>query len=278
VLWIAWWVVVTMVGAAGTVASLNSVRFGRRVAAEMRALDRPRASSYPPLVRTADLPAPVQRYVNKAVTRAEPIRGVTLRHHGRFRPSLDGRWLPVEGVQRFRADSPAFVWWGRVRVAPGIWIDARDRSADATGNMLVAAESTITLADSRGSQIDQSALLRLLGEMTWFPTGLLDARYVHWTAIDDHRASATLRVADHAVTGTFDFGRDDLPAAFTAERYRDVGGGQSALTTFVGRFSDYRAVDGAVVPYRVIASWVLDDRSIEYADLLIDQVEFDGAR
>lgn len=273
-LWIAWWVVVTIVGVAGTAASLNRVRFGARIAAEMRDLDRPRAAPESRLVRAADVPAPVQRYVKKAIARTDPIRGVTLRHHGRFRPSLDGRWLPIDGVQRFRADPPAFVWWGRVRVAPGIWIDARDRSVDGTGNMLVAAESTITLADSRGSQIDQSALLRLLGEMTWFPTAFLDTRYVHWTAIDDHRASATLRVGDRAVTGTFDFGEDDLPSAFTAERYRDLGGGQSALTPFVGRFSDYRPVDGAVVPHRVVASWVVHERSIDYADFVVDHLDF----
>lgn len=275
-LWIAWWVVVTLVGVTGTWASVNGVRFGARVAAEMRDLERGRAAPHSRLARGTALPAPVKRYVEKAVARQDPIRGATLRHHGRFRPSLDGRWLPIRGVQRFRADPPAFVWWGRVRIAPGIWIDARDRSVDATGNMLVAAESTITLADSRGSQVDQSALLRLLGEMTWFPTAFLDERFVRWTAIDDHRASAALQVGDHAVTGTFDFGVDDLPAEFTADRYRDVGGGHSVLTPFVGRFSDYRAIGGVVVPYRVLASWVVEGRSSDYADFLVDRLEFDA--
>lgn len=273
-LWIGWWVVVTLVGVAGTVASLNGVRFGGRVAAEMRDLDRTGAPARSRVVRAGDLPAPVQRYAARAITRTNPIRSVSLHHHGRFRPTLDGKWLAIDGAQRFRADPPAFVWWGRVRLAPGIWIDARDRSVDARGNMLVAAESTITLADSRGSQVDQSALLRLLGEMTWFPTALLDSRYVSWTPVDDHRASATLRVGNRAVTGTFEFDAD-LPVTFTAERYRDVGAGQSVLTPFVGRFTDHRAIDGVVVPHRLIASWVIDGRPSEYADFLVDRLDFD---
>jgi hypothetical protein len=40
------------------------------------------------------------------------------------------------------------------------------------------------------------ALMRLLAEMTWFPTALLDERYVTWAPVDDAQARATLRVAD----------------------------------------------------------------------------------
>jgi hypothetical protein len=36
------------------------------------------------------------------------------------------------------------------------------------------------LANSTGPQLDRGALLRLLGEMTWFPTALVDSRYVRW--------------------------------------------------------------------------------------------------
>lgn len=46
------------------------------------------------------------------------------------------------------------------------------------GNIFVKMESTFTLVDSRGPQLDQGALVRLLGELTWVPTAFIDGRYV----------------------------------------------------------------------------------------------------
>jgi hypothetical protein len=218
----------------------------------------------------------VRRYLAKAIgERSRGIRTVSLRHGGRFRPSLGGSWLPIRGEQHFRTDPPGFIWWGRVRVAPGVWIDARDRSIDGVGNMFVAAESTFTLADSRGPQLDQAALLRLLGEMTWFPTAFLDDRYVGWSAVDDHRARATLEVGGRAVTGEFEFGADDLVEKFSADRYRDTGGGKAVMTPFVGRSSDYRVVKGVLIPHRVVGAWVVDGESIEYVDFEVTELEIE---
>jgi hypothetical protein len=277
--WVVLWVAVTIVGVAGTVASLNSVRFGRRVAQEVRILaGAPRDAPPPPATQLSNLPHPVQRYLAKATAgRSAGITWVRLRHGGRFRPSLDGSWLPIRGEQYFRTSPPAFIWWGRVRMFPGVWVDARDRSMDGAGNMLVALESTFTLADSTGPQLDQGALLRLLGEMTWFPTALLDERYVRWSAVDDRRARATLEVSGRSVSGEFTFGPDDLPVAFSADRYRDTGGGTSVLTPFVGRMSDFRAVDGVLVPSRIVAAWIVEGRTIEYADFAVREIEFDPA-
>jgi hypothetical protein len=101
-------------------------------------------------------------------------------------------------------------------------------------------------------------------------------RYVQWSALDEHRATATLQVNDRSVTAAFEFGPDELPAAFSAERYYDDGGGKAVMTPWVGRFSDYRFVDGVLVPHRVVAAWVLDGIPIEYARFDVQHVEFDA--
>ena len=275
--WVTLWVAVTIIGLVGTLASLNSVRFDHRVEREARAMaeaSREMAS----LERTEldALPAPVQRYLRKALgERSRPIARVRLRHGGQFRPSLNGSWLPIRGEQYFTTTPPAFIWWGRVRIAPGVWIDARDRSVGGEGNMWVTMESTVTMANSSGPELDQGALLRLLGEMAWFPTAFLDKAYVTWTAVDDRRATATLHVNGRTVSGSFVFGADDLPSAFHAERYRDIGGGKSVLTPFVGRVGDFRVVEGVLVPYRVIGAWTVEDTTLEYANFEVEQIEFD---
>lgn len=263
--------------AAGLVAGANRAGFARRIAGEAR--DLLGSAGEPRTVdrgRLAPLPPPVRRYLEKALgSRARAVRTVRLRHGGTFRTSLDGSWVPIRGEQYFAADPPGFVWHGRITVMPGLWVDARDRSAGGEGQMLVRAESTFTLADSRGPELDQGALLRLLGEMAWFPTVFLDERYVTWTPLDDRRATAILRVGGREVRGVYAFGDDGMPAAFLADRYRDVGGGRSVLTLFSGECAEFREEDGVLVPHDMTARWHVDGKPVPYARFVVETLEYD---
>ena len=226
--------------------------------------------------RVEELPAPVRRYAARAVgARERAVGRARLRHGGTFRTNLEGAWLPIRGEQYFAADPPGFVWWGSVRVAPAVWVDARDRSLGGVGNMLVSLESTFTLADSSGPELDQGALHRLLGEMAWFPTAFLDGRYVTWTAIDERRARAALKMKGREVAGVFEFGEDALPVAFVADRYRDLGGGKSVLTPWSGQYGDYREIDGLLAPHDVSVYWHVDGERIPYARFLVERLEYD---
>jgi hypothetical protein len=277
--WLTLWVGVLVVAAAGTVASAGSLRFGARVRAEAHELfARLRPPAAIDLARADSLPPPVARYLRKAVgRRTAAVQTVRLRHGGAFRTSLDGGWLPIRGEQYIRADSPAFVWWGRVQLAPGAWVDARDRSVDGVGEMFVSAESVVTIARSRGPELDQGALLRLLGELVWLPTAFLDERYVRWSSLDERRARATLRVGGREVTATFEFGADDLPVRFTSERYRDTGAGRPAvLTPFVGYSTDFRDVGGLLVPHEMRAAWIVDGAEKEYGRFEVETIQIDG--
>jgi hypothetical protein len=278
VAWLTLCVFIAAAGLAGLVASVNSVRFGRAVAREAdgmwaiaedaRGIDRARLEL---------LPAPARRYLELALgDRTRAPRALRLRHTGSFRPKLEGPWLRIRGEEYFNADPPGFVWWGRVRVAPGVWIDARDRSVAGTGEMFVRAESTFTLANSHGPELDESALHRLLAELVWLPTTLLDERYVTWTAVDDQHAAVTLRVGDIAVTGTFEFGDDGLPTMFSALRRADVGTGQAVPTPFTGECRDYRRIEGLLVPHELTAYWHIGGEPIAYARFEVDEMEYDA--
>jgi hypothetical protein len=279
VLWVALWSGVTIAGVAGIVASTNSIRMQRRVDREARGLldaaETPTGENHAAMGR---LPAPVRRYLTKAIA---PGRTMThtarLRQSGMFRPSLKGKWFPMSGRQSVTAAQPGFIWWGRVQLAPGIWIDAIDRSVSGAGNMLVKAGSTFTIADALGPELDQGALLRLLGELTWLPTAYLDERYIRWAAVDDRHATATLAVNGRHVSGLFEFGSDDFPVRFTANRFRDVGGGKSVLTPFVGECRDYRDAGGLVLPHQLIGLWVIDGTPVPYARFNVTRIEFDVA-
>lgn len=275
--WTFTWITLALMAAAVIAARINAMRFGARVGREVRALWPVQPSAAPAVEpRTEGLPAPVRRYLAKAILRERTaVTTVHVTHGGTFRPKLDGAWLPIEGTQYIRAEPPAFVWWGRVRIAPGVWIDARDRSENGRGHMLVLMDSTFRLAESSGDAIDQGALLRLLGELVWLPTAFLAPR-ITWTPLDERRAKAQLRVGELDVAGVFEFGDDDLPSGFRAMRFRDVGQGAAELTEFYGAMSDYRKVDGLLVPHELVAHWTLDAEPKAYARWKVERIEYDG--
>jgi hypothetical protein len=267
-----------VVAAVALAARSQGRRFARRVREDARALFARAAGAASAPAPVEGLPPPVRRYLEvSGAARRAPIATVRLRHGGTFAPKVGGAPLPIRGEQYFTADPPGFVWWGRVPAAPGVWIDARDQVVGGEGNMLVRLESTITLADARGPELDHSALVRLLGELAWLPTALRDPRFVTWTPRDATSATATLRVGGREVSGVFHFGADGLPARFTAERYMDLGGGRSVLRPFVGELSDYRAVDGVLLPFRAQGAWQLEDGPFTYVRWELDELQLDHA-
>lgn len=276
-LWTSMGIAALVAGAVALLVSVQGMRFERRVAGEARRLwASPGAQAAGP--RPVDgLPEPVRRYREvSGAARRDPVRAVRLRHGGTFRPALDGGWLPIRGVQYFAADPPGFVWWGRIRVAAGLHVEACDRSIGGEGSMLVRAASTWTLADARGPELDQAALLRLLAELVWIPTALLDERYVGWAPVDATSARATLRVGGREVAATIRFGPEGLPARLDAERFRDVDGG-SVLTPWSGEYGDYREVGGLRIPFRSQVGWRVDGRDVPYARWAFEEVELDRA-
>jgi hypothetical protein len=265
--------VVLVVGLVG----VRRVRYERRIAREARELWAAERARAVQRARIEALPPPVRRYLElSGATLREPVRAVRLRHGGTFRPALDKPWYPIVGEQYFGADPPGFVWRGRIRMAPGLSIHARDRSFAGNGNMLVQVASTWTIADVRGPEMDAGALLRLLAEMVWFPTAFLDERHVTWSPVDDAHARATLRVGDREVAATFRFGADGLPAGVVADRHRDVNG-TGVLTPWTGEYGDYREVGGLRVPFRSEVSWIVDGRAQPYARWVFDRLEYDLA-
>ena len=225
------------IGSAIAIASSHR-RFQRSTAAEVQTVFREGEAALGSAdlkARRDQLPPPIQRHLTYAITSNAPsIRTARLRHDGTFRTGPDRRWLPITGEQYFSVGHPGFVWFASLRLAPFLWIQARDRLVSGKGNMLVKPLSAFALADASGPEIDQGSALRWLAESVWFPYALAGPD-VQWEAIDDRSARATLRGGGLPVQATFETGADGRLASVHAERYRDTGGGQSVPTPWSGQ-------------------------------------------
>jgi hypothetical protein len=266
----------SLMAALTLAAAFASGRMKNRVAAEQRALlEGSRSPDAAVLAPLASLPAPVRRYLEVVGADGKPLRSVRLAYSGTARTEPNAKPMPIDGEEVVTADPPGFVWRGRMHLAPGIWIDARDRLVDGRASMLVKAESAIVLADVRGPELDQGAAIRLLGELAWLPTAYRDTRWVKWAPIDEVTARATLVLGDREFSADVHFASDGLLSRVTANRYRDVNG-TSVLTAWEGRAFDYRRVVGVLVPFQMEAIWHLEggERFAPF-HFVVERIEFE---
>jgi hypothetical protein len=222
--------------------------------------------------RRRDLPQPVQRYLQYALgENATAIHTVRLRHGGLFRTSPKQRWMTIEGVEYFTVGKPGLVWNGTIRLAPLLWIEARDRLIGDRANMLVKFCSTLKLADASGPEIDQGALLRWLGEVVWFPIGYVGDR-IRWEPIDSHSARATLLHEGLLVSAVLEIDDKGKFVRMRAERYRGESD-RSVLTPWKALCTEYSEFGGVRIPSSVEVIWELPEGEFSYAKFQVTAVE-----
>jgi len=147
----------------------------------------------------------------------------------------------------------------------------QDRYVDGHGRMLIKLASLITVADGSGSEIDQGAMLRFLGEIVWFPSAALSP-YIRWEAIDDRSARATMQYAGLTVAALFTFDEGGRLVSLTADRYMSSGG-KASLEKWSIPITEWRTVRGVGMPVRGGAVWKLPGGDFDYYRWEIVDVE-----
>jgi hypothetical protein len=232
------------------------------------------ANSHPVTVEDlAVLPAPVQRWLTASGVVGKPAaRTVWLRQRGGLRTSPGGRSWAAQAEQDFTIDEPGFVW--RVRLSMyQVPIAGRDSYLAGHGAMRIAAASLIPVVDATGPEIDQGTLLRFLGEIVWFPSAAL-APYLRWEPIDDASARATMTYRGVTASARFSFDDEGRMMRLSAQRYMADGTG-ARLRPWSVIATDWRVMDGVVVPTRGSAVWNLAEGDFDYYDWEVTALRYD---
>lgn len=267
-------------GAAGALGALAAYAGARGLGASRwtratRALNA-RIAADPPAMSAAgcvdlalldELPPPVRRYFHTVLRDGQPrIAAARFAHTGRFDIGRGTpRWRDFTSSQRVVIDPPGFVWDGHIAMLPGLAMRVHDAYAGGEGLLHAALFGLFTLVDDRDAdELARGELMRFVAEAPLYPTALLPAPGVVWSAVDAH--TADLRFSDHhlSVTLRFTFSADGLIETVTVPaRGRSVGG-RLVPTRWQGRWFDYRHHSGMLVPTRGEVAWLLDDGAKPY--------------
>ena len=208
------------------------------------------------------LPKPVQRYFRAALQDGQPIvAAVSVEHTGTFnRSEAAEQWKPFTSTQRVITRRPGFDWDARVAMIPGVPVHVHDAYVAGEGTLHAAVFGLVSVVRQVNTpELARGELMRFLAEAAWYPTSLLPSQGIHWDAVDNHSARATLSDGDITLTLLFRFVEDGLIDNVRAEARGRMVGTTAVPTPWQGRFWNYAIRDGMRVPLDGAVAWVLPE-------------------
>ena len=257
--------------------SVGIAMFGQQVEKEVKRLyanSKDISEKSYSINQITNLPEPVQRYFKYSLQENQNyISFVKLKHGGTFRQSQGQGWIPMVGQEYFTTENPGFVWIGKMKPYPLLWIDGKDEFIDGKGNFQIKLLSLFTVADTKGKESDESELLRWLAETPWFPTALLPSKYLHWESVNSSSAKAVVEYGKIKSKVVFSFNEQGQIIKLNADRYRTVNNTFSK-DKWVGYYRDYTKVNDVMIPKEIEAAWNFSSGEFSYAKFKITDIKY----
>lgn len=251
-------------------AAVGNLIWRRATAKMVRSLligEPPSGIHYYSSDQLADLPDPVARYFEYALTPGQPLfLRFNVTQAGEMRLGGFGSpWTPFKAMQHFATNPAGFIWDARFPICPFMSIQVRDSFLHGGGGLKVRIAPLFTVASFSGRpEIDSGDLHRYLAEAVWCPTALLPSQGVVWEPLNDSAARATLTVGGTSASLEFGFGeRGEIVRAFTPGRFRAVKK-EFVPTPWLCSYSDYSILNGMKIPLEGEVEWDLPEGRLTY--------------
>ncbi len=222
----------------------------------------------------AGLPPPVQRYIRASGFIGKP-HTLNMRIHWsgmQLKRSHDAGWMELSCQQFNSVAEPMRLALMKGRMAGVIPFEGKDKYQDGHGHMHIQLMKLFTVGDSKGTTMDESALVTVLSESLLVPSSALQG-YMKWRPVDERSASAELTYDGITVKGLFHFNEADEWVRFdTEDRWQD--GAPPKKLPWSAHLGDYRVERGLRYPTRISATWHEPAGDYTYVQGTIHSLEF----
>lgn len=212
------------------------------------------------------LPGPVQNYFRCCGYLGQSKMRNAEIEWGEFNLKLspDKPWMKMKSKQFNSVLEPVRIAYMESKMMGFIPFEGRDKYQDGHGNMRIKLLKFIQVAEAKGKEMDESALVTVLAETLLVPSYALQS-YITWTPIDQHSAQAEIQHNHIHVSGIFTFNeRGEFIRFETNDRYYSEKGTEYKKLKWSVEASDYIVKNGINFPSTLRAKWHLDHGEYEY--------------
>ncbi|MGC5326105.1 DUF6544 family protein [Brevibacillus sp. SYSU BS000544] len=183
-------------------------------------------------------------------------------------------WMKVKSKQFNSVPEPARIAYMNSRMMGIVPFEGRDKYQDGHGNMRIKLLKWFQVADAKGTEMDESALVTLLAETLLVPSYALQP-YMTWTSIDHYTAKAEIQHNDHNVSGIFTFnGQGEFIRFETNDRYYSEKGTEYKKLKWSVVASNYIDNNRMKYPSCIQAMWHLDQEVYLYFTGIIRSINY----
>lgn len=219
------------------------------------------------------LPPIVQKWLqNTGAIGYQKIKTTRLKQTGlmRLKPEQEN-WISSQSEQTINLQKPGFIWTVQLQMA-GLPFYGLDKFIQGQGTMWISLAGLIPVVQAPPHpKINQSALIRYLGETIWSPTAVASP-WIQWTQIDDTTAQATMTVNDVSGSALFYFNESGELQKFVAQRYKETHDDEP--TEWRADVKSHREFQGLKIPTSFKATWVLKEGPFTWYKFEITDVEY----
>ncbi|MDF2179890.1 hypothetical protein P2G88_16680 [Aliiglaciecola sp. CAU 1673] len=242
-------------------------QFGQRLQERLLLHRQKRPVCRADVTELRDLPDIVQRFFCMALKdKQSVVERIEVMHQGTFNMGKDKKdWKPFTSDQIVTTSRPGFDWYGKIKVAPGLWAWVHDAYVAGEGILKASLWGILPLVRLQDKQeIAKGELMRYLAEAAWYPSALLPSQGVQWQAEDANSAWASLVDGDVSVSLRFTFNdRGEITRVYSPARGR-FDGKNCVPTPWQGRFWNYQERNGMRIPMQGEVAWLTESGEKPY--------------
>jgi hypothetical protein len=181
---------------------------------------------------------------------------VRLRQRGMMRTNPRDTWRPFTAEQTISVGVPGFVWNAWAEIAPLLSARILDAYVGGKGHLEARLFGSLPVARSAGPETDRGELMRYLAELAWAPHAILFNPFLRWREIDASTVEVSAGSAGGPARVRLIFDSGGISRIEADDRPRTEGK-RTVPRRWIGRFFDYRHMNGCRIPVRAEVSWVL---------------------
>lgn len=201
---------------------------------------------------------------------------IKVKQRAKFKTDIKSKWMPLTATQYFTTEKPNFLWNSEMNTSKFFWVNAIDSYLNGKGNMLIKFNSSVTVADSWGIELDKSGLFRYISEAVLFPTKLLPTDSLMWDILDTN--TAEIKFIDHGnsvVAKLFFDESNKIYKIETFDKYRalDSGYKKSLYTIYLSKYKKFN--NSFTVPSYIEVEWDLPKGKFKYGKFTIEDIIYE---
>jgi len=224
-----------------------------------------------------DQPNLVQNYLKSVIVDSAYIpKFITVEQSAEFKTDIMSDWMPIIATQYFTTEEPNFLWYSEMQTSRFFWVNAIDSYLNGKGNMLIKFNSSITVADSWGIELDKSGLFRYISEAVLFPTKLIPNNNLIWSIIDSNTAEIKFINQKLSVVAKLYFNNDKkIYKIDTYDKYRALEEGyeKSLYTIYLSNYKTFN--NSFEIPTYIEVEWDLPSGKFKYGKFSIENIIYE---